>query len=95
MKRTMLVLALCAATPAFAAGDEGNREAKKQEYFAKMKDVELQGMRERIALLQDSAACLQGAQNYEAAKSCKERERAAMEQHQKRMKERWESNKPR
>ena len=92
MKRTMLVLALCAALPAFA---EKGGEGGKQEWFAKAKDIKVQGMRERISLMQDSLSCVQSAQNPDAMKSCEQHERSAMEDHQRRMKDRWESGKPR
>jgi len=95
MKRTIVAIALCAALPALAADKDGNWEAKKQEQFAKMKDIKVQGMRERIALMQDGLSCVQSAQNQDAMRSCEQRERSAMEQHQQRMKERWEQSKPR
>jgi hypothetical protein len=96
MIRILMVAMLC-ATASLAAAEErgGMNDAKKHEYFGKMKDVKLQGMRERIALMQESASCVQSAQNPDAMRSCEQRERAAMEQHQHKMKERWESAKPR
>ena len=93
-KSTLLVAAVLCASAGVAFGrDEGG--AQREQMFAKMKDIKLQGMRERVALMQDSIGCVQSAQNQDAMRSCEQRERSAMEEHQRRMKERWESGKPR
>ena len=96
MKRSITAIAILAIISTAQANEKGdNWEAKKQEQFSKMKDVKLQGFREKISILQDAASCTQSAQTHEAMKPCEERERAAMEDHARRMKDRWESIKPR
>ena len=92
MKRTALLIACLAAMPVLA---EQGGDAKRQEYFGRMKEIKLQGMQERISLMQEGAACVRSAQNQDAMRSCEERERSGMEQISKRMRERWESAKPR
>ena len=62
---------------------------------AKTKDVKLEGLRGRISVMQEAASCVQAAGGPDAMRTCEERERSGMEQHMKRMKERWESLKPR
>jgi hypothetical protein len=88
--RVIFLAMLCAASVAFAA-DQGGNDAKKQEHFAKMKQVKLEGMQGRISVMQSAVSCVQSAQNPDGMRSCEERERAAMEQHQQQMKARWES----
>ena len=96
MKRSILAIAFLSMVSLAQANEKGvNWEAKKQEQFAKLKDVKLQGYREKISILQDATSCTQSAQAHEAIKTCEERERAAMEEHARRMKDRWESLKPR
>ena len=92
MKNLVPALSVLLLLSAAYANDKGeNWEAKKQEQFAKLKEVKVQGFREKISILQEAASCTQSAQTPEAMKPCEERERAAMEDHQRRMKERWES----
>ena len=93
MIRTFLVAMLCATTCAFA-GEEGG-DAKRQEHFNKMKQVKLEGMQGRISVMQSAVSCVQSAQNPDGMRACEERERSAMEQHQRHMKDRWESLKQR
>ena len=92
MKSRILVVALCAAAPLVFARDEGGG---KGEYFAKAKEIRLEGMRGRISLMQQSVSCVQSAQTQDAMRACEQSERSAMEDLNRRMKERWESNKPR
>lgn len=77
----------------FAHADEktDSREAKKQEHFLRIKEIKLQAIREKIAILQDSASCLQSVKTMEAMRPCDERERNAMQDHQQRTMERWET----
>ena len=91
MKR--LVPALIVVLSMSAAGSEKgeNWEAKKQEQFGRMKEVKLLAVREKISIMQNAASCIQSTQNYDAAKSCDERERDAMQEHNQKMKERWEA----
>lgn len=92
MNRLIQVLALLISIPAVYALEKGeNWEAKKQEQFAKLKELKIQAFREKISILQDASSCVQSAQNHEALKPCDERESNAMKDHQQRMKERWES----
>jgi hypothetical protein len=96
MRRAIVSMVFLAAAAAAYANEQGGKsDAKRLEYFAKMKDVKLQGMRERISLMQESASCVQSAQSPDAMRTCEERERSGMEQHSRRMKDRWESLKPR
>lgn len=96
MKRPLVLIALCAAFAVVHAEEKGGMsEAKKQEYFAKMKSVKLEALQGRISVMQAAASCIQSAQGPDAMRSCEERERSAMEQHTRQMKERWESLKPR
>lgn len=92
MKHLISALAVLCLMPAAYAMEKGeNWEAKKQEQFSKMKELKLQGLKEKISILQDATSCMQSAQNHDAMKPCEERERNAMNEHQQRMKERWES----
>jgi hypothetical protein len=93
--RTFVLLAFCGAFSTAFAGEGGMSDAKRQEMFGKMKEIKLAGMRERISIMQQSVGCVQSASSPDAMKSCEQSERSAMENHQRRMKERWESNKPR
>ena len=91
MRRTMLLIAGLALLPAaFAGGD-----AKRTEHFGRMKEIKVQGMQERISVMQDSVSCVRAAQSPDSMRGCEERERAAMEQVQRRQKDRWDSLKPR
>jgi len=92
MRRLIPVLAvLFLASSVQAMDKDENWEAKKQEHFSRMKEVKLQALREKIAIMQDAAACVQSAQSHEAMRPCDERESSAMKDHQERMKQRWES----
>jgi hypothetical protein len=96
MKRLIPVLSIVLLMSAAYAEEKGeNWEAKKQEQFGRMKEVKLTAVREKISIMQSAASCIQSAQNYDAAKSCDERERNAMQEHNQKMKERWESLKQR
>ena len=92
MKNFVLALSTVLLMSAAYANEKGeNWEAKKQEQFAKLKEIKAQGFREKISILQEAASCTQSAQTHDAMRSCEERERGTMEDHQRRMKERWES----
>jgi hypothetical protein len=95
MKRIITAIAILGIVSLAQAHDTGdNWEAKKQEQFSKIKEVKLQGFREKISILQDAQSCTEAAKTHEDMKPCEERERAAMEDHARRMKDRWESIKP-
>lgn len=92
MKKSLVMLSVLFLLPVAHAVEKGeNWEAKKQEQFARLKEVKLDAAREKISLMQEAASCIQSAQSQDAMRSCDERERSAMEGHQRRMKERWES----
>ena len=92
MKRLISALVILFLIPTAYAIEKGeNWEAKKQEQFTRMKELKLQGLQEKISILQEAASCIQSAQNHDAMKPCEDRERNAMNDHQQRMKERWES----
>ena len=92
MNRFVLVVAILIAIPAAYAVEDW--EAKKQEQFFKLKDIKTVAFREKIAILQEASSCVQSAKTQEAMKLCDERENNAMKTHQQRMKERWDSLKP-
>lgn len=83
------LLVLLALPSVAEQGGKGMPENDAQ--FTRNKTVKLTGYREKIRILQESMTCVEFAQSWEAAKACDERERAAMEQHAKSMKQQWES----
>jgi len=92
MKGLIAALSIVLSMSAAYANEKGESwEAKKQEQFGRMKEVKLQALREKVSIFQNAASCMQSAQNHEAAKSCDERERNAMQEHNQKMKQRWES----
>jgi hypothetical protein len=90
MIRVIFVLGVGACVPAAYAGGPGH-EPNKQEKFAKMKQIKLEGMQGRLSVMQAALACVQSAQTPDRMQACEQRERSAMDTHQQRMKQRWES----
>ena len=90
-----LVAALCLAIGAHSAfAADGGGDAKKQEMFAKAKEIKLAGTRGRVEIGQQAASCIEAAQNHDALKACDEKERQALKDLQHRQKESWQSLKP-
>ena len=74
----------CAAGPVAGGGNAVD------EQFIRNKTIKQSAYRDKLAILQQSLACIERAQSWEAVKSCEETERAAMEQHGKQLKQRWD-----
>ena len=89
--RTVAILAL--AFPSFTAHAMED-DAKQQERFAKMKQIKVDGMRDRISILQNALSCANAATSHDQMKSCDEQEHKAMESFQQQQKARWEAAKP-
>ena len=68
--------------------------AKQQEMFAKMKQIKLDGIQGRIAIMQNVLSCVNAASSHDQMKPCEEQERKAMESLQQQQKAKWEAAKP-
>ena len=89
--RIVAILAL--AFPSFMvyAMDD---DARQQERFTKMKQIKVDGMRDRISIMQNALSCANAATSHDQMRSCDEQERKAMESFQQQQKARWEAAKP-
>ena len=79
-----------ASSMGYAMGDD----AKHQEMFTKMKQIKVDGIQGRIAILQNALSCVNAATGHDQMKPCEEQERKAMESLQQQQKAKWEAAKP-
>lgn len=91
--RNVLTLLIVAGWMSGAQAGENNQTSGSgaQDPFLKNREIKLQSYREKISLMQDSLACIQAAKSFDSVQTCEARERSAMEEHSRRMKERWEA----
>lgn len=86
MRKIVLLLCLIsvnvfAATPstqAPASHEHGSGQANEQR-FSEFKQLRIEGVQSRIAILQTTLSCIQAAQKHEEMKQCEETSKTAME----------------
>lgn len=81
-----LSVLVLASFSAYAAGENtkqpgSGNEAKHQEMFSKIKQVRIDGIQGRIAILQTALNCVNAATNHEQMESCAQQEHQAMAAH--------------
>lgn len=69
-------------------------DAKRQEMFTKMKQMHLEGIQGRIAVLQTAQTCVNAATNHDQMKACHEQEKKSMEALRDKQKSAMESMRP-
>jgi len=82
------VNAIAADTPPKADG------GKQQEMFTKMKQMHVDGIQSRIAVLQTALSCVNAATGHDQMKQCNEQEHKAMESLHEKQKAAMESMRP-
>ena len=101
MNRNLLALVVLTltASSAYAAGEEQKQRGKgndgnRQEMFAKMKQLHVDGIQSRITILQTALSCVNAATSHEQMKPCHDQERKSMESLRDKQKAAMESMKP-
>ena len=94
MLKAALIFSLCFLPTVSLAGDGPGGDAKRQEHFMQAKNIKLEGVRGRMAILQDGLSCVQAANDHQAMEQCDHKERSAMESLMQQQKQKWEALKP-
>jgi hypothetical protein len=82
------------AVSAFAGDAPKGDDGKRQEMFAKMKQIKVEGMQGRISILQTALSCVNAATSHDQMKPCEEKEHQAMEALNQQQKAKWDAMKP-
>jgi len=86
---TLAVTILAASTATLAAETGG--DAKRQEMFANVKAIKVEGIQKRISILQTALSCVQSASTHDAVEACSKTERTSNEELMHAQKEKWEA----
>ena len=90
MNKAIIACVVLAFTSTVAYADD----ARHQEMFAKMKQVQIEGMQGRIAIMQTALSCVNAATNHQQMKTCHQQEQQALEAHKQKHQAMMESMKP-
>ena len=69
-------------------------DSQRQQMVAKMKQQIVQGIQQRISILQSAVSCVNSASSHEQLKACREQERQSMEAAHKQERSQMESMRP-
>ena len=79
----LLTTALAGTSIAAIGADSAQQgkgdDTKRQEMFTKMKQMHLEGIQNRIAVLQTAQSCVNAATTHEQLKACHDQEKKSME----------------
>jgi hypothetical protein len=91
-----LVLLAFASSAASATGNtnDGPGGQQRQEMFAQMKQIHIQGIQGRISILQTTLSCVNAASSHDQMKACREQEHQAMESLEQQQKSKMQALRP-